>query len=199
MRGAHPRVVDAHFAHGKVTNWFGGSSNATTRLLDEMHYRGWLRVARRDGGIRVYALRASNAPPPEESAVAARLDALVDVIARTYAPLPANSLVRLLSQLRGGAPQWTKHRAAALERAQRRLAHARVGGTDWYWPAAEAPASARWRPDKAVRLLTPFDPVVWDRHRFEISGTGAIDSRRIRPPRSANWAITPCLCYGTSA
>ena len=54
---AHPRAVDAHFAHGKVTNWFGGSSNATTRLLDEMHYRGMLRVARRDGGIRVYALR----------------------------------------------------------------------------------------------------------------------------------------------
>src|SRR3954465_11048269 len=25
----HPREVDAHFAHGKVTNWFGGSSNAS--------------------------------------------------------------------------------------------------------------------------------------------------------------------------
>ncbi len=31
---AHPREVDARFAHGKVLNWFGGSSNATTRLLD---------------------------------------------------------------------------------------------------------------------------------------------------------------------
>ena len=30
----HPREVDAHFAHGKITNWFGGSSNATTQLLD---------------------------------------------------------------------------------------------------------------------------------------------------------------------
>jgi uncharacterized protein YcaQ len=42
----HPREVDAHFAHGKVTNWFGGSSNASTQLLDGMHYRGLLRVAR---------------------------------------------------------------------------------------------------------------------------------------------------------
>jgi uncharacterized protein YcaQ len=25
----HPREVDAHFAHGKATNWFGGSSNAS--------------------------------------------------------------------------------------------------------------------------------------------------------------------------
>ena len=53
----HPREVDAHFAHGKVTNWFGGSSNASTQLLDGMHYRGLLRVARRDGGTRIYAAR----------------------------------------------------------------------------------------------------------------------------------------------
>jgi uncharacterized protein YcaQ len=165
---AHPRAVDAHFAHGKVTNWFGGSSNATTRLLDEMHYRGWLRVARRDGGIRVYALRAGDAPLADDSAAAARIDALIDVIVRAYAPLPASSLGRLLSLLRGGAPQWAKHRAAALERAQQRLARARTCGIEWYWPATESPASARWRPDEAVRLLTPFDPVVWDRRRFEL-------------------------------
>ncbi len=165
---AHPRAVDAHFAHGKVTNWFGGSSNATTRLLDEMHYRGLLRVARRDGGIRVYALRASDAPLAGDSAAAARIDALIDVIVQAYAPLPASSLGRLLSLLRGGAPQWAKHRVAALERARQRLAHARIEGIDWYWSAAESPASARWRPAEGVRLLTPFDPVVWDRHRFEI-------------------------------
>jgi hypothetical protein len=40
-RGAvHPREVDAHFAHGRVTNYWGGSSNATTHLLDAMHFRG---------------------------------------------------------------------------------------------------------------------------------------------------------------
>ncbi len=53
----HPREVDAHFEHGRVTNWFGGSSNASTKLLDHMHYRGLLRVARRDGGTRVYIAR----------------------------------------------------------------------------------------------------------------------------------------------
>ena len=42
---AHPREVDAHFAHGKVTNYWGGSSNATTRLLEAMQYRGVLRVS----------------------------------------------------------------------------------------------------------------------------------------------------------
>src|SRR5258708_7248689 len=60
---AHPREVDAHFAHGKVTNWFGGSSNASTELLDVMHYRGLLRVARREGGTRGYAVREAAAVP----------------------------------------------------------------------------------------------------------------------------------------
>ena len=44
----HPREVDEHFAHGSVRNWFGGSARASTELLDGMHYRGLLRVARRD-------------------------------------------------------------------------------------------------------------------------------------------------------
>ena len=57
-RGAvHPRQVDDHFAHGTVTNYWGGSSSATTRLLEDMHYRSMLRVTRREKGIRIYAVR----------------------------------------------------------------------------------------------------------------------------------------------
>jgi uncharacterized protein len=37
---------------------------------------------------------------------------------------------------------------------------------DWYWQADEQPERAE--PDDAVRLLAPFDPVVWDRRRFEL-------------------------------
>src|SRR5205814_3503442 len=53
----HPREVDEQFSHGRVTNAWGGSSSATTHLLDGMHYRGMLRVVRREGGIRIYAAR----------------------------------------------------------------------------------------------------------------------------------------------
>ncbi len=171
---AHPREVDAHFAHGKVTNWFGGSSNASTELLDVMHYRGLLRVARREGGTRVYAARETAAGPDADAApldagtVSSRMDALVDVAVHKYAPLSASTLGQLVSHLRGGAPQWTAQRGQALARAKQRLAHARVDGIDWYWPAVDRPASVRWRPDESVRLLTPFDPIVWDRRRFEV-------------------------------
>jgi uncharacterized protein YcaQ len=76
-------------------------------------------------------------------------------------------LGQLASLLGGGAPQWRSERAAALVRAKARLAHCRLDGVDWYWPATESPRAARWQPD-GVRLLTPFDPVVWDRRRFEM-------------------------------
>ena len=165
----HPREVDAHFAHGKVKNWFGGSTNASTQLLDGMHYRGLVRIARRDGGVRLYAARPEHATPIDEPLdPAAALDALVDVIVRKYAPLPARSLGELVSHLRGGAPQWVHLRASVLSRARERLTHAVVDGVDWYWPAGEKPASARHAPSDTVRLLAPFDPVVWDRRRFEL-------------------------------
>ena len=164
----HPREVEAHFAHGKTTNWFGGSSNASTQLLDDMHYRGMVRVARRDGGTRVYAVRPVSAEATEPAMAAARMDALVDLVVAKYAPLPFATLGQLISHLGVGAPQWRTQRAATLARARQRLVHARLDGTDWYWPADEKPAAARWRVDEGVRLLTPFDPVVWDRRRFEL-------------------------------
>jgi uncharacterized protein YcaQ len=166
---AHPRDVDAQFSHGKVRNWFGGSSNASTELLDGMHYRGLLRVVRRDSGTRVYAARE---PWPEHGgrdACEARMDALVDLVAAAYAPLPAPSLRQLVSALRNAAPQWADDRSRALLRAKTRLGHASVGDIDWYWPVEEDPCSRRWQVDEGpLRLLAPFDPVVWDRRRFEV-------------------------------
>ena len=161
----HPRQVDAHFAHGRVRNWFGGSSRASTELLDGMHYRGLVRIARREGGVRLYAAREATPPAPDP---AAAMDSLVDIAVRKYAPLPAPSLGHLLSLLCGGVPQWAADRAAALQRARQRLPRARVDGVDWFWPAGENPASRRHAADDAVRLLAPFDPIVWDRRRFEM-------------------------------
>src|SRR5258708_6958322 len=78
----HPREVDEHFAHGTVKNYWGGSSNATTHLLDAMHYRGLLRVMRREKGIRIYG-PYQHAPAPESAIERqARIDALIDVADR---------------------------------------------------------------------------------------------------------------------
>jgi uncharacterized protein YcaQ len=163
----HPREVDAHFAHGKVRNWFGGSSNATTQLLDAMHYRGQLRVARREGGVRLYAPQGAHEREAHADPDAA-LDALIDVAVQKYAPLPAATMSRFVMWVgSAAAPLWRERRRAALARARARLPQAVVDGITWYWPAGENPASKRHTLDDQLRLLAPFDPVVWDRDRFE--------------------------------
>jgi uncharacterized protein len=166
-RGAvHPREVDDHFSHGTVTNYWGGSSNATTHLLEAMHYRGMLRVVRRDAGIRIYSAHDHGSAPADAAALRARIDRLADVVVGIYAPLPGRSLASFVRELRFAVPQWRGELPGALQRAKQRLSHARVDGVDWYWPADEDPA--RHAPQETVRLLTPFDPVVRDRARFEL-------------------------------
>lgn len=169
-RGAvHPREVDGKFAHGTVTNYWGGSSNATTHLLDLMHYRGLLRIVRREAGIRVYGARESSKAAVNKRERADRIDALIDIAVGKYAPLPAQTLTHLVARLHYGVPQWKSELKPALDRARTRLAHSRIDGSEWYWPATEPPASveSNGTPD-SVRLLAPFDPLVWDRRRFEI-------------------------------
>ena len=162
----HPREVDAHFAHGTVTNYWGGASSATTHLLEAMTYKGLLRVARREAGVRIYAPHEHGPAPAGAVVRRARIDALIDVAVGKYGPLPASSLSFLVRRLRYAVPQWCGDLGTALTRAKQRLSQAVVGGTVWYWPPGEA-LSSEPTPD-SVRLLTPFDPVVWDRDRFEL-------------------------------
>ncbi len=160
----HPREVDAQFSHGKVSNWFGGTTNASTQLLDGMQYRGMVRIAGRAGGVRLYAAAPIIEPPESPQQ---HMDALADVVVKLYAPLPERTLKHLVSRLVYAAPQWMDLRKATLDHVRTRLQHAKVDGQSWYWPEGENPASNRYEPDDIVRLLAPFDPIVWDRDRFE--------------------------------
>ncbi len=161
---AHPAEVDAALGHGKVKNWFGGNSRLSTELLDGLHYRGHLDVVHRDSGTRCYALAAPWEAPDDPQGA---MDAMADALVQKYAPLPAGSLSTLVSMLGLGAPQWRDLRKTTLARIKTRLGHARIDGVDWYWPADEDP-QAGWRIPSKVRLLAPFDPLVWTRRRFEM-------------------------------
>jgi uncharacterized protein YcaQ len=131
-----------------------------------MHYRGLLRVARRESGTRIYSTHAHPSVRLDPEGRRSRVDALVDAVVGIYAPLPARSLSYFVRRLRYAAPQWRNDLKAALGRARDRLAHARLGDVDWYWPRGEDPKRAD--PGDSVRLLAPFDPVVHDRDRFEL-------------------------------
>lgn len=164
----HPREVEAHFAHGRIKNYWGGSGSASTHLLDGMHYRGLLRVARREGGTRVYEVASHPQGDDSPAGRTQRAAALIELIVRKYAPLPATTLTYLTRLLGYGAPHLKAQTQAAMRLAREHLASVQLDGTTWYWPADENPASRRHAPDEQVRLLAPFDPVVWDRTRFEL-------------------------------
>ena len=72
----------------------------------------------------------------------------------------------VIARLRYAVPHWRKDLKDALKRAVTRLARTRAEDDDWFWPADEQ--LPRDAPDQPVRLLTPFDPIVWDRRRFEL-------------------------------
>src|SRR5260370_34031709 len=117
-------------------------------------------VTGRAGGVRIYAAQRQGGEPVDTAERLARIDALVDVAVSIYAPLPGPCLSDLVRRLRFAVPQWRNELKNALQRVKQRLSHARVGGVDWYWPAEEDVAG--FEPLGTARLLTPFDPVVWD-------------------------------------
>jgi len=189
----HPREVDEHFAHGKVTNYWGGSSNATTHLLDAMHYSGLLRIVRREKGIRIYSEHKHQPVPRGAAERRARIDALVDVVVKIYAPLPGPSLSFYLRRLRYAAPQWQKEIPGALQRAKERLSHARIGNINWYWPTEED--ADEHSTSEVVRFLAPFDPVVHDRDRFELlwGWTYRFEAYTPAPKRKLGYYAMPLL------
>ncbi|WP_019585157.1 DNA glycosylase AlkZ-like family protein [Deinococcus apachensis] len=163
----HPRDVAGAVGRGRVVNAWGGQSAATTRILDAMHRRGEVRVTRRVGGVRLYgpaphlaALR--EAPLPE----AERVRRAVHLLAALYGPLPEASLGYLVSLSHYGLPHLRGEMRAAFRTAVREeLTGAGVDGLRYVWPA-------EWNVDevrapRGVRIVGPFDPLVWDRRRFE--------------------------------
>lgn len=163
----HPRELAAALGRGRTANAWGGQSSVSTRILEALHRRGEARVTRRVAGVRVYgpaphlaALRGS--PLPEDE----RLSRTVYLLAALYGPLPEASLRYLVSLSGFGLPHLRAELKAALKRALREeLAGAKVDGVPYVWVADHPPTDAA--APRGVRIVGPFDPLVWDRRRFE--------------------------------
>jgi uncharacterized protein YcaQ len=128
----------------------------------------------------LYAPREANAAPADP---AATMDRLVDIIVNKYAPLPSSTLSQQVMFLANAVPHWRNLRKPALARAKARLPHAAIEGHTWYWPEGENPLSRRHVVSDEVRLLAPFDPVVWDRRRFELFWGWGYRFEAYTPPR----------------
>lgn len=169
LGAAHPGELQAEFG-GRGVNAWGGYSSIAQLALERLHRRGLLRVARRERGIRVY----EPCPPPTESPSPAQVcRTLVVTVAHILAPISERSLRAVLAPLGRALCSVSEQReviARLLQGGQ--LVEAPVEGQRYIWservpPRRRAAAQTAAEPARLVRFLAPFDPLVWDRRRFE--------------------------------
>jgi uncharacterized protein YcaQ len=161
-RKIHPRELEAYFGRERQVNAWGGYSKATTRTLHALHHRGLLRVTGRENGIRLYE---PSPPPHVPSDPPDRLRRLVLAIAALLAPISDASLRSTVNLFARGSPSLPGRRSIVTQLlATGDLQQATVDGVRYVWPAGR---TSRAKPHDVVRFLAPFDPVVWDRRRFE--------------------------------
>jgi uncharacterized protein YcaQ len=158
----HPRDLEAHFGKEREVNAWGGYSKTTTRILQRLHYRGLLRIRGREKGVRLYQAAS---PTPQVHEPVERLRRLVSLLASIFGPLPRTSLLGVVQYLRRGAPTLAgRQSAVAALLKSGEFSEAVIDGLQYVWATGSVRQS---REENVVRFLAPFDPVVWDRRRFE--------------------------------
>ena len=163
-RATHPRDLEAAFGRETARNGWGGLSKATTQALDALLHHGLVRVSGREGGIRVYDPTAA-----QEQALdpASRLSCLALVVVDLLAPVRAITLSAIMSRLARSlfGPGWTALAGDAVRLSGALVAWEADGIRYVVRDTAEATVATVRR--RQVRFLAPFDPLAWDRGRFE--------------------------------
>jgi uncharacterized protein YcaQ len=135
-------------------------------VLERLHHRGLVRVVRRENGVRVYA------PSPVPSVVPSpskRFEALLRAVTHVLAPVSERTLRGALFR-QARALGCDARAVIAAQRAAGAFEGGTLEGVTYLWPGPEMQPSPLPHPDdlpRRVRLLAPFDPLVWDRQRFE--------------------------------
>ncbi len=152
--------LDTHCGSASVRNGWGGSSKATKRALEKGHHHGYLRVAHREKGIRVYdaAPQTEQALNPKE-----RYAHLLQLMLNLFGP---TSPKFILSELRYNdlVPALTERRKILNELVEEGSLGMRCVDDIEYVYTSSARTSSR--ENDSVKILAPFDPIVRDRDRF---------------------------------
>jgi uncharacterized protein len=166
LGSVHPEALRTELGKARSINAWGGHSTRVKLALEALHSRGLVRVARRQSGVRVYA----PCPPLAEEFTPREIFALVArTVVQVLSPAPERTVRSILARL--------SRRIAGITRPARELEQLVEGGAlerqqvsgMSYLSLASGTAGAV-EPEaspRRVRFLAPFDPLVWDRLRFE--------------------------------
>ena len=162
---SRPQDVAAAFGKTAAVNGWGGNSAATTLCLEELHEYGLLRIQRRENGLKIYS---AGTPPVHDHSPEERLRQLALAVIRVLAPVSKSGIGHALRLLCQGGRGGLEGRHKVVERllTSGEIGEIVVDGVIYVAPAdllaGETPTVRR-----SVRLLAPFDPLVWERGRFE--------------------------------
>lgn len=165
LGAAHPAELSRELGGKRAVNAWGGYSTVAKLGLERLHRRGLLRVVRRESGVRVYgpATADEEQPPPDE--IWRRLTLAV---AQVLAPISERTLRSLLAQLARSSRRPGSGRAGIEARLRAgELETEVIGGVRYFWPASLGKPARGGDAEPRLHLLAPFDPLVWDRQRFE--------------------------------
>lgn len=155
----HPKLLAQLFGSERRTNNWGGYSRITKLALEDLHERGLVRIAGRENGVRIYQVAFA---PSERLSQKERLRRLILAIVSVLAPVSERTLreaARPMRHLLAAYPQ-TLERLVRTEQLQKQL----IDGVSYVLPGQAMDLD---KAERRVRFLAPFDPVVWDRRRFE--------------------------------
>jgi len=114
-----------------------------------------------------------------------------------FAPVPEKSLSQVLRLVQNYARVPVKDLRKSLDVLLRggELARCEVEGVRYLLPATmlESPAPP---PSPRVRILAPFDPLVWDRARFDHLWDWTYRFEAYTPPAKRAMGTTRCRCCG---
>jgi hypothetical protein len=158
MAEINPKSLEEHFGVATVRNWWGGRSRAVKHSLDILNYWGFVKVARRERGQRVYKVRDLG---EQTLTLPERKRELVLAITKVLSPVTEKKLSEALHLIKRGLGD-TKPVVDKLVKSGE-LTKEKIDGISYLWAAEDFKEKEI---PKGVKILAPFDPVVWDRNRF---------------------------------
>lgn len=159
---AHPSKVQEQCGSQCVRNAWGGQSQQAKRALENGHHHGFLRIAHRENGIRIYETVDL---PIQHLDASQRFKKLLIQTANLFGPTSERFLMTEVRQYGYLVPTRSERLKLLHQLVEETiLSRETIDEINYIFPK---PTRKRPSQSDSVKLLAPFDPIVRDRDRFE--------------------------------